>query len=350
MGQNDGDISDDPIIRGQDYQEFISGLFGALVNSVVTGVFLEMDVIQPGGQKETFERALVDRVGFAARNSGVGVDLNLDLSSGQTAINPIDITTLSIEPSLFDSRLFAQSKGAEAEKLQAKLLNLLKKIDPNNPTGQDQILSESISVTSQFLMVVTQATSHVFIKNSNNLNKQFADTYLLKAYFYTPRIMLVSAKSQIDNQKLAILMDIIRNPIRAIAYPSQAKDAVKSFIITRGLSEAATEDIAMQSLFNSQGGTNNLVLHSSAVAVFNKAQEQGINLVIIKHENLNLLETLSISTEAKLRALQAIVSGKFVIIPERNVDIADKQTVSWFEYDPISGNFLDTEKVVSPSN
>jgi hypothetical protein len=77
------------------------------VNQVVTGVFLEMDVIQPGGQKETFERALVDRIGFAARNSSGETNLNLDLSSGQPAILSGDITTLLIESNLLNGANFS---------------------------------------------------------------------------------------------------------------------------------------------------------------------------------------------------------------------------------------------------
>lgn len=83
VGQNDGDISDDPLIRGEDYQELISSIFGSLARQVLTGVFLHMEVIQPGGQTESFERALVDRIGYAARQSGG--DVVLDGVTGEQA-------------------------------------------------------------------------------------------------------------------------------------------------------------------------------------------------------------------------------------------------------------------------
>src|SRR5262249_2388636 len=59
IGQNDGDISDDPIIRGTDYQEFYSGIL-PISNLTLTGAFLEMDVVNPNGTAETYERALFD--------------------------------------------------------------------------------------------------------------------------------------------------------------------------------------------------------------------------------------------------------------------------------------------------
>lgn len=68
VGQNDGNIEDDEIIRGTDFQEAFSS-FGAF-STILTGLFLEMDVKSPDGKTETHERALVDRIGFAARQNG----------------------------------------------------------------------------------------------------------------------------------------------------------------------------------------------------------------------------------------------------------------------------------------
>ncbi len=72
IGQNDLGISNDELIRGQDYQELFSNL--AFSTTFLTGVFLEMDVVEPEdktGQRavETHDRTLLDRLGFAARQS-----------------------------------------------------------------------------------------------------------------------------------------------------------------------------------------------------------------------------------------------------------------------------------------
>jgi hypothetical protein len=68
VGENDGNIEDDEIIRGTDFQEAFSGI--SALSTLLTGLFLEMDVKSPDGKVETHERALVDRIGFVARQTG----------------------------------------------------------------------------------------------------------------------------------------------------------------------------------------------------------------------------------------------------------------------------------------
>jgi hypothetical protein len=76
IGQSDDNIADDPIIRGTDYQEFFSSFF-PIANLTLTGVFLEMDVQSPSGTVEKFDRPLVDRIGFVARQTGAGGTINV---------------------------------------------------------------------------------------------------------------------------------------------------------------------------------------------------------------------------------------------------------------------------------
>jgi len=54
IGQKLSDLSDDELIRGQDYQELLSNL--AFSTTFLTGVFLEMDVVEP--EDETGQRAV----------------------------------------------------------------------------------------------------------------------------------------------------------------------------------------------------------------------------------------------------------------------------------------------------
>jgi len=55
IGQNDADISDDELIRGQDYRELFSNL--AFSTTFLTGVFLEMDVIASEGEIDPYGRS-----------------------------------------------------------------------------------------------------------------------------------------------------------------------------------------------------------------------------------------------------------------------------------------------------
>jgi hypothetical protein len=68
VGDEGLDLSDAEVLQGQGYQEFLTNY--PLASQVLTGLFLELDVSGPGRPTETFEKTLLDRVGFAARQSG----------------------------------------------------------------------------------------------------------------------------------------------------------------------------------------------------------------------------------------------------------------------------------------
>ena len=63
-----GLTTQDQVLRGQDYEEVLTADPGR--SSVLTGLFLDVDVSGPDGSSESFERALVDRLGYAARQTG----------------------------------------------------------------------------------------------------------------------------------------------------------------------------------------------------------------------------------------------------------------------------------------
>ncbi len=68
IGQNDADISDDELIRGQDYQELFSNL--AFATTFLTGVFLKIDVINADGQIDIHKHAIFNGIGFTAQRNG----------------------------------------------------------------------------------------------------------------------------------------------------------------------------------------------------------------------------------------------------------------------------------------
>ena len=66
VDDNDADWSNNELIRGTDYQEFLTGLF-PLANSTLTRLTLEFEVRDPGKAPDICTRDILDRVGYAAR-------------------------------------------------------------------------------------------------------------------------------------------------------------------------------------------------------------------------------------------------------------------------------------------
>ena len=97
IGDNDINLSDDTLIRGQDYQETLTNF--PLGSQILTGVFLEMEVIAPDGASKTYQRSLVDRIGFDVRQSGESSQLSADVS-GAPIISEHDVLTINALPGL----------------------------------------------------------------------------------------------------------------------------------------------------------------------------------------------------------------------------------------------------------
>src|SRR5262249_29901350 len=98
------DPSQDELIPGQDYQEVLTNFpFGS---QILTGVFLDINTSGPGSPTETFERALLDRLGFAARQAGpAGPPTGVrSYPNGPPAFTSFDVFTIHALPGLQDPR------------------------------------------------------------------------------------------------------------------------------------------------------------------------------------------------------------------------------------------------------
>ncbi len=90
-------------ITGTPYQEVITNF--PLASQILSGLFLNVTLSGPGTASQSFSRALVDRIGYAARQ-GMAPPENLSVSpSDPPIITPFDVTTLNVLPGL-------QSPGA----------------------------------------------------------------------------------------------------------------------------------------------------------------------------------------------------------------------------------------------
>ena len=99
IAQTNGDMSDDLLIRGKDYEEFLTNF--PLASQLLTGVFLEIDVVAPDGTAKTYTRTLVDRLGYPARTSGRSV--TPATSQGTLpALTEFDVVTIDVSCGLQD--------------------------------------------------------------------------------------------------------------------------------------------------------------------------------------------------------------------------------------------------------
>ncbi|GAB4188560.1 MAG: hypothetical protein Tsb002_14940 [Wenzhouxiangellaceae bacterium] len=349
--ENDGNIQDDDITLGTDYQELTTTFIGALANSRLTGLFLQIENVRPGGQAEMIERTLVDRIGYAARN-GLFVDSStvvpMDSDPAQPALGMADVFTLSIsgaEAALPDFALptdeitsLVDEAGSVTEALFAA--------DTANPS--DEVLGlvdRSIALTRFLAMHENQIFISRFLNASHDLDRGFADTYLAKGYLAEPRIILQSNRSlmQDNSVKKQTKMDLAKNKINVVIFPEQSTLAEFSYRLTRGFLEVAIEDQVLRQI--EQQLPNGAVISSESVPkIFEAADEQGIDSLYLIPGQSDDLSNRDYSATAKKRINQALSNGKLVLIPERSVTLNGRQTVGWFEVDPITGEVIDSNE------
>lgn len=330
LGDTAFDLSTDDLTRGDDYQEVLTNF--PLGTQALTGLFLKMAVSGPDKPTENFERALVDRVGFAARQGGSASNLSID-PNGPAAITDFDIHTLYAVSSLTHFSVPVRTGVALQQVGQ----------DFSLPHGLDEAAqSEKLApLLREFFVGETRAVAEAFLRVSDHLTARLASSSLVKAYTDEPRLIIASNRIIHDeatgNSTAVVSMDLRSDEVRAIAFPGQADVAVTSFNTVRGLTQNATESDVPSVVV---AAVENVPPAISTIHVFEAAERQEIDLATITSDNLSLLHSLQISADAKARITIAVSEGNVVVVPQRNVDLNGESTIGWYQVDPADGNTI----------
>ncbi len=308
---------------GQNYQEVVTNF--PFSSQVLTGLFLNITLTGPGSTTTTLERTLFDRIGYAARQGDAPVSISAGAGTAP-AFAPTDVYTISVLGGL-------QDRSAE-QKLDAEITTA------TNAAYADAAASPTdqgiIGDTTKAAVALTRLEAIGFQGVSDTFNGNMAETMNVVAYFDTPRVTIVSARTVTDPtthaQSFVTSLDLRLDQIRDIPYPGQNTAAGYSFQVGYGMNEGELE----QHLFCALNPTNG-VQSVSTSAVFTAAAQQDIPLTVIGPDNLATLSALDISAEGKGRITTAIESGLKVIVPTKNVDLNGTSTIAWYEIDPTTG-------------
>lgn len=340
INQGDGNIGDDPLIKGTDFQEVLSSF--PLASSALTGLFLKITTSSPDvngfRQSDTVEKTLFDRIGFAARQSGGGGSISLPSTPGP-ALEGLDIVTLVISSSLQSVRPI-QTAFADFGRVQQALGTAIDTIDSATDLAvKSAAFQQASQATWQGLMLSTADLGQRFLYNSDQYADSNGDTILTHSYSGTPRIVAVTNTTGYDPATKQgtdrVQIDILRNDLRSYAAPQQAASAAQVLRFNKGIFDSILEGILLR-----QYATVDHVVAGSAYDTFMKAVDAGANLVPLNSTKLAQLASLNLSVEAKARIAQAIARGKVVLVPDAMVTIGGKATIAWLESDAASGNSI----------
>jgi uncharacterized membrane protein len=318
------------IIRGQDYQEVFTNF--PLGNQVVTGLFLDVTLSGPQGPVETYERALVDRIGYAERQGLVAANVSVD-PTGPPALTDFDVFTLNALPSQNDPT-FPRQSAPIAQQLEQKLSEI-------QQAGTNPPLPQAVALERTSLIALTRMLGESFLTTSDAITSRLGSDSLVTAYLDRPRLILVSHRLNLNPTTQtatdSFSIDLRRDAVRVVSPPGQAAAAARAFRAIRGISESTEEQTVLQTLLGTVPSQSPSV---SDAGILQEAAAQGVPLILVSASTLSNLNGLAISAEAKARITAAVGQGLVVIVPVHGVLLNGVQKVAWYEVDPNTGNTM----------
>ncbi|MBP6471172.1 MAG: VCBS repeat-containing protein [Chloroflexi bacterium] len=326
------------LIEGEAFGEVISNFpFG---QDMVVGEWLDFTLTGPGQAAETYRRELFDDIGYAARTGGglVGqlardetARLSL-MSSWTTLVAAYDVPAEAINDAY--QEMVALSLEAITAKEAVDGLQ-----DNDNPSPDQDAIAQAATLTFGKVARLSQRL-HLFkfAAASNQAHEYAADAFLVKAYADSPRLFTVGWERNDLEQTDSISFDLLRNKIRAVAYPGQTDIGPAAFLFWRALLDMGIEHEVLQELTPTP-----LV---SVGAVFDQAAADDIALERITFGTLDELAALPISDQAKARITTALTDNPnlYVLVPAAMVTLPGtaEPTIGWLQIDTETLEVIDT--------
>jgi len=255
-------------ILGTPYTEVLTSFpFGS---SVLTGLFLRVELGHPDGSSRTLERALADRIGFDVRTSGGVPNLTFDADS-PPLVTDLDVFTLNVSGGRFDLAF-----DTMLDDLSAVSDSIAAAEGTGDTSGTDaaQLRRGAIAMTA--------ALSSAFLLLSDLVTDALASATLVRAYPDALRVFITSNRLDIDTGastqvRLSRSIDLLHDPISALPFPGQAADAARAFLATRGVLQTNVErNIFAAILFPGDGCGP-----AAAATVLEEAVARGVPLVTL---------------------------------------------------------------------
>ena len=273
------DPSQDQVIRGTDYQEVLTNF--PLASQFLTGLFLDVDLSGPGGPTETYERTLVDRIGFAVRQNGGSPNLNID-TSGPPILSNQDIYTINVLPGL-QNPAAATLLQERATALQASLAQQV--------SGGNTLPIDAAPLLQQFLVTYSRLEIAQYLILADAFASNLARATSVVAYFDQPRITIFTTQVDAAQGTLNNSIDLRTEQMRVEPAPGQNIQTAQQFNFTRGLMDSAFEQAVIPTTPNSHPLSSFLVLE--------QAEAQGVSLALLTSSNASDLDTLNLPADAK---------------------------------------------------
>ncbi len=352
LGQGDSDITQDPIVYGQDYQEVYTSF--PLGSQILTGLFLEVDTQNPnldtliansGGfgtppQTATYTRTLFDRIGYAARQGLVSVNVSTPTPPAP-AFTTADTATVNILPGLQSSQGF-QNQLTRLQNLNTAIQAIQPQVQSVSTSSMTPAQTQIQQLAAHLTQLQTIAVNELITMSQNAASDlslaQLQPIYLGHAYYTTPRLTVALSSLNTTAGTVGFKLDLLKNDDRFEAGPQQLSTSfvegtnpAVAFEINRGVIESSLEAITLKDVTGQP---------AIGIAQVIAALAPGETLSVYTSANADQLSQTSLSPDAQARIQTAIGNNKAVLTPTHMVTVNSVTTVAWYEIDRTTGQTL----------
>ena len=309
-----GDAADslgahDDLTTGTPFQELLTNF--PLGSTILTGLTLNMDLTLPGGGSEHYERAMVDRIGYAARQNSTAATFSVD-ANGRAALSAADNTTVSV--------LSSQSSPGEPVGLQSRVRQLEESLRPFAGVSIAQLPADYGSRLSDFVLHATRLLARIQSQEADDMSRSIARWERVAAYEDRPRLVITLGRVEPGTAtapgSVEFTIDLRRDSMRSVVAPGQTVVASAAYQFTRGL--LATE-IERQILAAITPATQRSSLSNTNTVLQNARDQQISVLTLFPADASNLDNLLTASSDAVIRIAEALSARRIVIVPAHPV-------------------------------
>lgn len=272
---------------------------------IATAESLELEFVDPNGQKSVVTREIFDIVGKDRR--GKGEALSIDEVSSKSSTE--DITGNAYSLFFSTGRISAR--------------HLSKLTDESTSDGEN---ASEVDDPLRRINIIFSAASDGLIWRLGRRERGF-----ILFYPDSPRVQISDLSLAAGGTRFSL--DLRRTDNRAVASAAHAEDIFSARVL-HGVVEGTLERFLSQYLIGKSGSTSELA--NSASLVFEQAQADDIRTILVR-PNVSLLP-ISVSADTKAWIREDLSNGFIIVAPERQILLAQVPRFGWWRIDPHSGN------------
>jgi uncharacterized membrane protein len=320
---------------GDPFQDVLSNF--PLSVLATTAVWLEYTITAPNGQSETFERAIKDLIGPAARLTGGDLDLAFSADSPPflTADEQYVHWTLpnSVPDWAYQRRLAGMLPTILDLGGQAGNLLDMGGTEFDDLTAAEQ--TDLMRAAGRFTLANTDVmalTGLRFAWLADAATGMIGDGLQTRFFYSQPRLFAAGTAYDASEGGLMATVDLRTTRMTAIVAPGQSVRAAHTAQWLKGVTESYLEGLVLEAIFEQTAVTT--------ANVFQAMSEAGIEPVLFQPHELYRLEQYPYSEDGKARMSQALLAGRVVLAPAEMVELNGEPALAWWEIDPLTGETI----------